>query len=74
MCFAALRYNSSRTKSLPVKKPPNGVFTPDVLLMADLVKDPDIGTELTNAPATLDNPKAIISWVASTPFPRSEMR
>ncbi len=60
-----------KNRNSPVKRPPKGVFTPEVLLMADLVNEPETGIEPKKDPVKLDKPKAIISWVASTPFPFS---
>lgn len=56
-----------------MKNPPNGVFTPDELLMADLVKDPEMGIDPKKEPAKLDTPRATISCVASMLFPFSEI-
>lgn len=39
--------------------------------MALLVNDPEIGIDPKKEPARFDKPRAIISWVASTPFPFS---
>lgn len=62
------RPHASNTK-IPVIIPPIGVFTPDALFTAVLVKLPVVGIDLTKLPITLQSPTANISCVASKVFP-----
>lgn len=54
---------------IDVKILAKGVFTPELLLIALLVKDPVIGTDRKNDPKILPRPRVKISWVASTDLP-----
>ena len=53
--------------------PPKAVLTPLELLTAVLEKDPVVGIDWTKEPKMLHNPRAIISWLASTDFPPAEI-
>lgn len=55
-----MKASAARTIA-PVKKPPIGVLTPDMLFMAVREKLPVAGNADTNDPATLQQPRANIS-------------
>jgi hypothetical protein len=49
-----------------VNNPPKGVLTPEASFTADLEKLAEVGIELKNPPIIEEDPKEIISCVAST--------
>ena len=68
-----LKYGEKKAKALntikPVKRPPIGVRTPELLLIALREKLPVAGKADTNDPAMLQHPRATISCVAFNRFP-----
>jgi hypothetical protein len=56
----------------PVMMPPAVVLTPLAELTAVREKEPVVGIEEKKEPAKLQNPRAIISWLASTGLPPAE--